>query len=459
MNDEIIKLAKEKKFLHIMDIIFDTMKDAIVFVDNNGIIKLLSNEYCKFIGIKKTDALGKHVTEVLENTRMHKVVNSGKSEIADVQKINGKNMIATRIPIYIEGKKIGALGRVLFKDVEDLNEFHKKINNIKKELLQYKNALSMDQIAEYNLDNIITEDKRMIELKNRVLNIGKTNSNVLILGESGTGKELFAHSIYRNSNRSDKSFVKVNCSTIPGELLESELFGYEEGAFTGSIKGGKIGKFEAADGGVIFLDEIGDMALNMQSKLLRVLQEGEIEKIGSVEQKRVNVRVIAATNKNLEEMVEKGTFRLDLYYRLNVISIKIPPLRDRKDDIELLANKLLEEISEKEEIKVLGISNKVIKHLRAYDWPGNVRELGNIIERAINYLGEDTIIKEEHLSPKIKKESSELDIRNLKELLEQVEKEEIEKCLLITNGNKAKAAKILGISRTNLYKKIERYEI
>lgn len=439
--------------------VMEATNDAIVYVNSEGYIEMLSKPYADFLGVDKEKTIGKHVSKVIENTRMDIVIKTGKSEIAQVQEIKGKKMIATRIPVFVNQKVVGAVGKVLFRDVDELNSLYMEINKIEKELNLYKDEFKKANKAKYALDSIISESKSMEDLKKLTRRVAKTNSNVLILGESGTGKELFAHAIHNNSRRIDAPFIKVNCGAIPNELLESELFGYEEGAFTGAKKGGKIGKFKAADGGTIFLDEIGDLPMNMQVKLLRVLQDKEIEKIGSNVSEKIDVRVIAATNKDLEKMVSEGMFRLDLYYRLNVVSIKIPPLRNRKDDIPILARHLVDKISKVENIKVDKISDSTLEYLKKYDWPGNVRELENILERAINFLDEETIIKPECLPTKITGAMRKKEIKSLKSILDDVEKQAIIDSLIISNGNKTIAANILEISRTSLYEKLSKYGI
>ncbi|MCR2044395.1 sigma 54-interacting transcriptional regulator [Anaerosalibacter massiliensis] len=444
---------------HLLKTIMETTNDAIVYVNKEGYIEMLSKPYAEFLMIDRHKVIGKHVTEVIENTRMHTVIKTGISEIAEIQQIKGNKMIATRIPIFVNGKVVGAVGKVLFRDIDELNALYKKISKIEKELNLYKDEFKKVNIAKYSLDNIISKSKSMDYLKSLTKRAAKTNSNILILGESGTGKELFAHAIHNLSERANGPFIKVNCGAIPYELLESELFGYEEGSFTGAAKGGKIGKFKAADGGTIFLDEIGDLPMNMQVKLLRVLQDKEIEKIGSTESEEVDVRVIAATNRDLEKMVSEGMFRLDLYYRLNVLTIKIPPLKDRKDDIPILSRHLVQKISKRENILVNDVSDKTLEYLKRYDWPGNVRELENILERAINFLDEDTIIKPEHLPPRITGIKKEKNIRSLKQTLEEIERQTIIESLIFSNGNKTKAANILDISRTSLYEKIAKYNI
>jgi len=439
--------------------VLDSSNESFIYVNSEGIIEMISESYAEFLNRKKEELIGLNVVDVVDNTRLDVVLKTGKAEIAQIQIVKGKKIIATRIPVYAKGKVVGAIGKILFRDVDELNNLYMKINNIEKELNLYRDEFKKANKAEYALDSIIGENIEIKRIKDLTRSIASTNSNVLILGESGTGKELFAHAIHNNSKRMDAPFIKVNCGAIPYELLESELFGYEEGAFTGAKKGGKIGKFKAADGGTIFLDEIADLPMNMQVKLLRVLQEREIERIGSNTSEKVDLRIIAATNKDLERMVEEETFRLDLYYRLNVVSLRIPSLNQRKDDIQILAEHLIEKISIKENRYVDGISPKSLEMLKAYSWPGNIRELENVLERAINFLGEERTILPKHLPPKIAGSQDLYVNRSLRETLEEVEKEAIVRTLFHVKGNKSKASKALGISRTSLYEKMDKYRI
>ncbi|HHV26312.1 MAG TPA: sigma 54-interacting transcriptional regulator [Tissierellia bacterium] len=449
----------EMEAAFLLKTIMETTNDAIVYVNKEGYIEMISKPYADFLQVKREEVIGKHVRDVIENTRMDVVIKTGVSEIAEVQEINGNKMIATRIPVFVKGNVVGAVGRVLFRDINELNALYMKISKIEKELNLYKDEFKKVNSAKYSLDSIISESKSMYKIKELTKRTAKTNSNVLILGESGTGKELFAHAIHSISRRANAPFIKVNCGAIPYELLESELFGYEEGSFTGAKKGGKIGKFKAADGGTIFLDEIGDLPMNMQVKLLRVLQDKEIEKIGSNSSEKVDIRIITATNRDLEEMVSEGKFRLDLYYRLNVLTIKVPPLRERKDDIPILSEYLIQKISRRENIRVDRISDSALEYLKRYNWPGNVRELENILERSINFLDEETVIKPEHLPSKITGIMRKKKVRSLKLTLEEVERQAIIDSLIFSNGNKTKAASILDISRTSLYEKIDKYNI
>jgi transcriptional regulator with PAS, ATPase and Fis domain len=317
----------------------------------------------------------------------------------------------------------------------------------------------------YNIgfDNIIGNSISMENVKNEARIASKTSSTVLITGESGTGKELFARAIHNNSSRCKSSFIAINCAAIPDNLLESELFGYEEGAFTGAKKGGKVGKFELANKGTIFLDEIGDMSIHLQGKLLRVLQEREIEKIGGKINISVDVRIIAATNRDLEKMDEKGEFREDLYYRLNVIPISIPPLRYRKEDIVLLVDNIIEDYSKKLNKYINGIEECAIKKIIDYPWHGNVRQLQNVIEYSIN-MSNSSIIRYENLPQKIINRNKEIkfDINDYITPLKEMEKKEIIKALHKFKDykkDKERACKALGISRATLYRKMKEYEI
>ncbi|SFA76656.1 sigma 54-interacting transcriptional regulator [Clostridium frigidicarnis] len=446
--------------IDILNTIMNSADERVVIIDKNGVITMMSNSYKEFIGCD--DPEGKHVRKVIENTKLHNILETGKVEVGDIQEIKGKQMISMRFPIKKDGQVIGAIGKVMFKDISDLYKLNKKIDLMQKELEFYKNEFSNKRKALYSIDDIIGKSEKIMQIKLLSRKIANTNSNVLIVGESGTGKELFAHSIHNLSNRYLGAFIKINCAAIPSELLESELFGYEGGAFTGANKKGKKGKFELANEGTIFLDEIGDMPLTMQGKLLRVIQEKEVERLGGNELKKIDVRIIAATNKNLEELVRKGEFREDLYYRLNVMKITVPALKDRKDDIESLCEILISKVSKRLGIYVEGISEEAVGYLITYNWPGNIRELENVIERAINLLDSDLIIKVKHLPMRITENEKKYNYkkdRYLKEVIEEVEENIIRDCLIKNNGNKNRTAKILGISRAGLYKKIDEYNL
>lgn len=444
---------------YLLDIILNVTDELFVLVNTEGYIEEISRPYAEFIGVKRLDVIGKHVKDVIENTRLDVIIKTGCTEEGEIQNINGQKMIATRIPIIRNGKVIAAFGRVLFKDINELNNLYEKIKKIETELELYKKQFGKINTAKYVVDDIIGSSSLMYSLKDTIKKIARTNSSVLILGESGTGKELFAHAIHNASERTKQPFVCLNCGAIPAELLESELFGYEEGAFTGARKSGKIGMFQAAHRGTIFLDEIGDLPITMQAKLLRVLQDMEIRKIGSNVRESVDVRVIAATNKDPYQMVQENKFRSDLYYRLNVVSLRIPALRERKEDIPELANAFIKKLSIKENIAVEEISASAMEYLKRYDWPGNVRELENVMERAFNFIGNDKVIRLEHLPSMLTGNFTKIQSKSLKKILDETERAAIIDTLISHCGQKTLTAKTLEISRTNLYEKIRKYHI
>ncbi|MBS4538088.1 sigma 54-interacting transcriptional regulator [Clostridium sp. D2Q-11] len=461
LQDALKELNTEKNLTGILRTILDNAYDGIVVIDKDKKITMINNSYAKFLGVDKDEVIGEIVTDVIENTRLHIILKTGQSEIGEIQKIGSKNIVAMRVPIREGNNVVGAMGKIMFRDVQEVKSLASKLSDVERELQYYKSELIKERQAKYSFENIPSESKKMNDVKSLALKASRSNSTILIIGESGTGKELFAHSIHNASPRHMKPFVKMNCAAIPADLLESELFGYEEGAFTGSRKGGKVGKFKLADGGTIFLDEIGDMPLNMQAKILRVLQEKEVEPIGSNTTLKIDARVIAATNRNLTKMVNEGKFRKDLYYRLNVIKLEVPSLRERKEDLEILIDILFQKHRNDVGKFIPGISKEAIKILKGYHWPGNVRELENAVERAINLVESGEEIKPINL-PQYIKGGEKVNFDNtfsLKNAVEEAERNTIIDCLKFTDGNRAKAAKILNISRSTLYEKLDRYDI
>ncbi len=455
------ELESVKDLKSILESVVESLFEGIVVVDKNGIITMLNQAYGDFLGIDATTAVGHPATDIIPNTRMHLVVQNRKAEIGDVQRIGDNNVVVTRIPIIKDGEITGAVGKVLFKDVKDLRTMANKLNKLQSELEYYKEELHKTYGGKYTIESIISRSEKMEWLKTIAAKAAKGHSTVLLLGESGTGKELFAHAIHQGSPRRNGPFIKVNCAAIPEPLLESELFGYEDGAFTGARRGGKPGKFELANGGTIFLDEIGDMTMSMQVKLLRVLQEKEVERLGGTNTSTVDVRVITATNKELEQLVKQGKFRPDLYYRLNIISLSLPPLRERYEDIPLLCNVLLQKISNTINTSIKGISPAVMKLFTEYSWPGNVRELENVLERSVNLMDDEEFIMLEHLPPTIKKsyKVAEETAADIYSVLENAERQAICKALEAMEGNKSKAAQLLGLHRSGFYKRLKKYNI
>ncbi len=455
-----VQMDKDSQLLndsYILDKLLELAYDGIVVVNRRGIITYISKAYTDFLGVEKEDVVGRDVRDVIENTRLPVALETGKTEKAQLQLINGDYMVASRFPLIRDGVVIGAVGKVLFRNVEDLHALHKQISRLQQQVECYKQVSGLNQ-AKYSFKHIIGRSGKILEARALAEKACLTNSSVILTGESGTGKELFAHAIHQESPRSANPFIKINCAAIPAELLESELFGYEDGAFTGARKGGKPGKFEMADGGTLFLDEIGDMPREMQSKLLRTLQEKEIERIGSQQPLKIDVRIIAATNKNLVVMVEKGIFRADLYYRLNVISIRIPSLRERPSDIEVLAPHLLGKICSRLGKYVDEISPETMRTLKSYSWPGNVRQLENVLERAVNLAERETKITLKDL-PETIKGIREKQAAPLNDVIEGAEKDAILSALALCGGKKAKAARLLKISRSNLYERMNRLKL
>ncbi|OIK13164.1 sigma-54-dependent Fis family transcriptional regulator [Bacillus sp. MUM 116] len=455
--------------------IINLAAERIVIVDRNGIILYINPAYCEFIGTTVEMATSRHVLDVIENSRMHIVAQTGQAELAAVQSINGSEMIANRFPLIVNGELVGALGTVMFRNPEEWLHYQQKIQSLVEELKYYKTRFEKEMKSKYGFNDLIGNSPEFLATKKLAERVSGSQSSVLLLGESGTGKELFAHAIHSNSKRAAFPFVPINCASIPEHLLESELFGYEEGAFTGAKKGGKKGQFQNANFGTIFLDEIGDMPISMQSKLLRVLQEKEVQRVGGQKSIPVDVRVIAATHRDLEKMVQEGKFRKDLYYRLNVIKIEIPPLRKRKVDIPIIGTHLLKKVGSNFHRHDLHLSTEVIERLQHHIWPGNIRELENVLERAINVLDGKTIeivhlplyLRElednrqvhQQMRSEVEKDVSSPTLMSLKDTVAHAEKQAILHALVVTKGNKQEAAKILQISKTSFYDKCKIYSI
>ena len=354
--------------------------DLICFVDNTGVINYCNPAYKQCFSSADSE-IGKNIFDMPSHNIIIQCFKDKKKIENVLQTKDGIDVMTTAEPIFIDNKFNGVISTS--KPVNELKELMSKLQKSQEELDYYKDELMKHTSLKGSFKNIIGVSKAMHNILFMCEKASRTTSTVLIQGESGTGKELIASAIHNNSPRKGKPFIRVNCAAIPENLLESELFGYKKGAFTGALKH-KPGKFQLADGGTIFLDEIGDMPLSMQAKLLRVLQEKEIDSLGGLKPQKIDIRVIAATNRILPEMIENGTFREDLYYRLNVVSISLPSLKDRKEDIPILVEHFISKINESLHTTVTGIDQNVLPMLCNYSWPGNIRELENIIERAIN---------------------------------------------------------------------------
>ncbi|MCC5911851.1 MAG: sigma-54-dependent transcriptional regulator [Clostridiaceae bacterium] len=459
------QIYKLKEMQSLLEGIFHSTQDAITVCDEKGIGVLINPAYTRVTGLTEKDVIGKSAAvDIAEGESIHLQVIKTKKPVKSTRLKVGpqkKDVLAHAAPIIVDGELRGSVGVL-----HDLTEI-KKLND---ELMTAKQIIRKLE-SNYTFDDIIARDKEMIRAVEKAKQAAVTPATILLRGESGTGKELFAHAIHSLSQRKYNQFIRVNCAAISEGLLESELFGYVEGAFTGARKGGKRGVFEEAHGGTIFLDEIGEIPISTQAKLLRVLQEREITRVGSTKSMTIDVRVITATNAPLEKAIEEGKFRKDLYYRLNVIPIEIPSLRNRKKDLQPLVKNIINKFNQEYGRNVEGITEEALETLMKYEWPGNVRELQNYIGRAfINMKYSDNYIEAENLPQffdkhiKTEYEKTQVteefdDEENLKEVVEKVEKLHIEKVLQKHHGNRTVAAKVLNISIRSLYYKIEKYNI
>ena len=437
-TDELI-LAKQYN-----EMIIDSIPAGILTTDLNGFIKSVNKHIFHMFGIEATEIKKLKAWELFEGWEYVKSVLSSTGSFLDedVYVNTRKNKLQFSLSAYPIMDTSDQLREIIcvFKEVKKVRKLANKI---------------MGRQAIYTFDKIIGQNERFLHTIAFAKKIADSKSTILILGESGTGKEVFAQSIHNHSNRKEEPFVPVNCGAIPRNLIESELFGYDEGAFTGAKRGGNPGKFEIADGGTIFLDEIGEMPLEMQPNLLRVIEEGIVSRIGSSKQVPVNVRIIAATNKDLLQEVEKGNFRKDLYYRLNVLPIHLLPLRERKEDIPLLVNYFIETLSKRLNKKPVTITQDHMEDFQQYDWPGNIRELENILELIINTEHIPFTLSHKRIGSSSQESFTAKDCLTL----EQLEHQHIQYVLNKYEGNITLAAHALAIGRNTLYRKIEKYKI
>lgn len=436
-----LRLANEQ-----LQAVIDSIAEGVIAVDQNGRIIEANVKFQKLFQVSKTELLGKQIANIFTtHSSLPDILNTGK-EYFDREELISRN--ALQVSAMTTGRKILNDKGDIVGAVEIIKE--------KKDVFRLVNKLTGAK-AVFTFDNIVHADQQMANLIDMAKSVAETDTRVLLEAESGTGKELFAQAIHNASPRHKGPFVAVNCSAIPRELIESELFGYSEGAFTGAKKGGKPGKFELAESGTLFLDEVNSMPLDMQVKLLRVLQQNEVTRLGGEQAVPLNVRIIAASNRSLEELVQEGHFRLDLFYRLGVVVFKIPPLRERIKDIPVLFEHLLQKISHSVGKSLTYCEEELLSMLCSYDWPGNVREMENYIERAV-VLARDGVLTERHFPEKLHPKDNQMGDSNLNYLALK-EKESIIKILEMNNGNISKAAKNLGISRNTLYAKLKGYGI
>lgn len=451
-----------------MDSRFEIMQEfldqlhGLVVVDRDSNIIYIDAQYARAMGYDAKEIRGLPVKQIIPNSKLPVVLETGKAIWGDVFCYSGFTSICNRWPLMKDGKIIGAVSYSVFDRLKESDNLFESLQELRGQLDYYKDKLKRYSGARYTLADIVGLSGGIVELRKAILRAGCTDSTVLIHGETGTGKELVAHSLHQESLRTHYPFIKLNCAAMPYDLIESELFGYEEGAFTGARKTGKKGKFELANKGTLFLDEVSQLTIPAQAKLLRALQEREIERIGGATSVSVNVRIVAASNDDLEAMVKRGSFRSDLFYRLNVVPITIPPLRERISDIPMLVKKFVERYGEQAGLGPVEVSPEVMALLQGYGWPGNIRELENAVERAVGLCitGLLDLSHFEWLMPKIQKPFRITSTQDMiKEAKAAAERNVILKILHKTGGNKKKAAEMLQMDRSLLYQKMRRLGI
>lgn len=456
---------RERERFEELKTILDYTNDGIISINNEGQIKFFNPAAEKIFYNKKKLSVGKSIDYIFPYTNFKEVIINGKSKTEQFYNIGDKIIITNTLPIKLRDRIVGALS--IFQDISKIQKDEEKIR---------KKVYLKGHIARYKFEDMITGNEKMNKLVDIAKLYANANSSVLIIGETGTGKEFFAQGIHNASNRDNKPFVALNCAALPDNLLESELFGYEEGAFTGAKKNGKQGLFELAHGGTIFLDEIGEIPLHIQTRLLRVLQEKQVMRLGSDKVIPINVRVIAATNKDLRKAIDNKSFREDLYYRLNVLTLQIPPLRKRKDAIPIFSEAFIERFCRNNNIDKKTLSNEAMEALQSYNWYGNVRELENVIEKLIiivptkqielyhikNFIDDlnEEIQSQDQESNSDENSVSSFDIKiNINRNLKEIESDIIGEILNLTEGDRTKTAEILGIGRTTLWRWIREKDI
>ncbi len=447
--------------------LFEDLCEGAVAIDTKARIVWINERYINLLALKDThNIIGRPIEEVIPNSQMRRVIETGRPILLDIMHTDEHSFVVTRIPLRDEqGKLIGAVGFVLYDKLDYLKPLIGKYSALLKDVTRAKQELALHRRAKYTFHQIIGSSVEMLQLKSQAKRAAQQSGNVILMGETGTGKELLAQAIHAASARAQGPFIGVNVAAIPEELLEAEFFGVAPGAYTGADKRGRKGKFELAAGGTLFLDEIGDMPFRLQSKLLRALQEREIEPVGSNKLISIDVRVITATSCDIQSMVDEGSFRADLFFRLNVLPFTAPPLRDRKGDLADLCEALLEQIAIHAGEQPRLLAPSAMRQLRAYHWPGNIRELRNVLERACT-LSDTLKLSEAHFKgilPAIEKDRTRLpengSIRPLNEQVQKLEHQLILEALEATGGKRAPAARLLGISRAKLYDKLKKYKI
>jgi transcriptional regulator with PAS, ATPase and Fis domain len=449
--------------------------EALVVVDKEGLLRYLSPVHEQFFHVKPGSGIGHHVTDLIENSRLHHVVETGKAEVGLLLEMRGVTRVVSRHPIHdARGETVGAIGQVMFKGPEQLQALSAELTKLKTEVAYYRRELSGLRNRTYGLEQMVGDSPAMHRLKEQIIKVAPLDVPVLLTGESGTGKELAAHAIHKLSSRRDATMVMVNAAALPATLVESELFGYEAGSFTGAERKGRKGKIEQADRGTLFFDEVGDMPAEVQVKLLRVLQDGTFQRVGGNDPRHSNFRLISASNRDFEGMIAAGTFRLDLFYRIGAVAIRLPALRERPEDIPLLAEEALNNFAERHGQRPKRLSAESMAFLQTQRWPGNVRQLMHTVERAAIFSESGLIEPADFglieptptlvpgdapsavVANVLPSEAKQVGSENMRvsNALVQVEEDLIRKAMVRNHGNKKRVADELGISRSYLYKRL-----
>jgi transcriptional regulator with PAS, ATPase and Fis domain len=444
----------------LLEALLENPYESQILVDAQGIVRYMSPAYKAFYRLSQVDAIGRPLLELIPHSKVPRVLETGNAEIGRLFRMGDKERIIARIPLRDgNGNIVGAVGKLMFWDPEKVKELVRQVEVLQSRLNYYEKELKEVYRRRYSLEGVVGESALIQEAKQVAIQAAASDLPVLIIGETGTGKEVFAHAVHQLSSRRERPLVHVNCAAIPNELFESELFGYEAGAFTGASPKGKPGKFELAVKSTIFLDEVGELPLSVQAKLLRVIQDRELERVGGTRTLNLDFRVIAATNRDLKAMLSWGKFRQDLYYRLNIFLLKTPPLRQMRSDIPRLAFHFLS--FTRDRFRPHSIDPRAMQWLMAYDWPGNVRELRNALELASSLAGDGPIL-EEHLPMEIRNSEGMTAVFDgvpcsLKEEIASAERRALRRALSLSGGNRTEAARLLGIHRTGLYQKMKRH--
>ncbi len=444
--------------------IFNALPTGIYFCDTNCIIRFINKAYAEYLGVTPEDAIGRPVKDFIPLTRAPIVIQSGKAELGDLGPLStdghGKTLIVNRIPVMTnQGVACGMISQALFSDPSELKATAAKIEQLGRTVKLFKEQIKSVLSARYSLDDILGKSAAITRAKELIAMYARTDPPILIQGVTGVGKELFANALHVASTRADGPFVCINCGAIPHELFESELFGYSTGAFTGARKEGKMGKIELANKGTLFLDEVGEMPLSAQVKLLRILEDKMISRLGSTHPVRVDFRLVVATNRNLKAMIREGKFREDLYYRLSAMAVTIPSLCERREDIPIIARSMLDRLNGN-----LNFSSDAMDILMRYNWPGNVRELRNVIERAASFCLGNTIEIKDLPSEIVSIATAEPELpcsghNPLSAMRHLNERQLILDTLNREEWNMVRSARALDISRATLYEKLKKYSL